>query len=138
MQSEVENILDKHLELMATDVDAWAELLAEDVVVDFPYAPSLGRPGQLVGRDTLYNHIKAATAEMDNMTFSNVRKYPTADPDELWAELHLSAVAPSTGRSYEQDYVGRFKIKDGKIIYYSEYWNPMALTAAYDDMFTMD
>jgi uncharacterized protein len=127
----IEEILDAHLALMATDTEAWAELLTEDVIVDFPYAPSLGYPGQKRGRTALYNHIKTALADMENLTFSNVRKYRTEDPDVIWAELHGSAYVPSTGRRYEQDYVGLFKVKDGKIAYYSEYWNPVALTDAF-------
>ncbi|WP_407885069.1 nuclear transport factor 2 family protein [Scytonema sp. NUACC26] len=127
----IEEILDAHLALMATDTEAWADLLAEDVIVDFPYAPSLGRPGRLEGRSAAYNHIKTALTQMQNLTFSNVRKYPTTDPNVLWAELHGSALIPTTGRRYEQDYVVRLKIKDGKTVYYSEYWNPVALTDAF-------
>jgi uncharacterized protein len=78
-----------------------------------------------------YNHIKTTLTDMENLTFSNVRKYRTEDPDAIWAEVHGSAYVPSTGRRYEQDYVGLFKVKDGKIVYYSEYWNPVALTDAF-------
>ncbi len=127
----VEDIFDAHLALMATDTEAWAELLSEDVIVDFPYAPSLGYPDQKRGRTAMYNHIKTALVDMENLTFSNVRKYRTEDPDVIWAELHASAHVPSTGRRYEQDYVGQFKVKNGKIVYYSEYWNPIALTDAF-------
>ncbi|MEH2078505.1 MAG: nuclear transport factor 2 family protein [Nostoc sp.] len=137
MQSKlntIEDILDTHLALMATDTEAWADLLAEDVIVDFPYAPSLGRPGRLEGKSAAYNHIKTALTQMQNLTFSNVRKYPTTDPNVLWAELHGSALIPSTGRHYEQDYVVRLKVKDGKTVYYSEYWNPLALTDAFDNI----
>ena len=129
MQSEIERILDSSLALMATDTEAWAELLAEDVIVDFPYSPSIGSPGRLQGRTTTYNYIKAALVEMQNLTFSNVRKYPTTDPNVLWAELHGSAFAPSTGKPYEQDYVVKVVIKDGKVSHYSEYANPIAMNA---------
>ena len=114
---------------MATDPEAWAELLAEDVIVEFPYAPSLGWPGRLEGRAAAYNHIKTSLVDMQNLTFSNVRKYPTTDPNVLWAELHGSAFVPSSGTQYEQDYVAKIVIKDGKVVQYSEYWNPIAMNA---------
>jgi uncharacterized protein len=132
-QNTVEEILDAHLALLATDTEAWIDLLDEDVIVDFPYAPSLGRPGRLEGKAATYNHVKTALTQMQNLTFTNVRKYPTTDPNVLWAELHGSALIPATGRHYEQDYVVRIQIRDGKIVYYSEYWNPMALMNAFGD-----
>jgi hypothetical protein len=45
MQTKIEDIIDESLRLMVTDTKAWSEMLAEDVVVDFPYAPGLGWPG---------------------------------------------------------------------------------------------
>ena len=133
MQSEIERIFDANLALMATNTEAWAELLAEDVIVDFPYAPSLGWPGRLHGRAAAYNHIKTSIPNMQNLTFSNVRKYQTTDPNVLWAELHGSAFAPSTGQRYEQDYVVKVVVKDGKVSHYSEYWNPIAMNALKKD-----
>lgn len=129
MQSTIENMLDEHLRLMVSDTEAWAQLLAEDVVVDFPYAPSLGWPGRLVGRKALYDHIKTALVDMPDLKFSNIRKFPTADPNVLWAEVHGSAYVPSTGKQYEQDYVVKMIVKDGKTVAYSEYWNPIAMKA---------
>jgi uncharacterized protein len=129
MQSKIEDMLDQHLRLTVIDTEAWAELLAEDVVVDFPYAPSLGWPGRLVGRQALYDHIKTALVDMPDLKFSNVRKYPTADPNVLWAEVHGSANVPSTGKRYEQDYVVKMVVKEGKTASYSEYWNALAMRA---------
>jgi len=36
----------------------------------------------------------------------------------------------ATGRHYQQDYVMRLETKDGKIIHYREYWNPVPLLTA--------
>lgn len=133
MASEIEDLLDKHLQLMATDVDAWAELLTDDVIVDFPYAHSLGRPPRLEGKAAAYNHIKTSVADMQGLTFSDVRKYPTQDPNLLWAELHAHAYVPSTGKQYDQDYAVKLITRDGKTARYSEYWNPMAMAAFQKD-----
>ena len=129
MQSTIENLLDEALRLMVPDTKAWSELLAENVIADFPYAPSLGWPGRFVGREAVYERIRTALLDMPDLTFSNVRKYPTTDPNVLWAELHGSARVPSTGKHYEQDYVVKIVAKDGKIAHYCEYFNLLAMSA---------
>jgi uncharacterized protein len=37
-QKTIQEMLDVHLALLTTNIEAWAELLAEDSVVEFPYA----------------------------------------------------------------------------------------------------
>lgn len=133
MQTEIEDIVDKALRLMVSDTKAWSEMLAEDVVVNFPYAPDLGLPGQVKGRQAMYDHIANALKNMPDLTFSNLRKYPTSDPDLIWFEVHGSANVPSTGKAYEQDYVCKLRAKDGVIVAYSEYWNPAAMRAYEND-----
>ncbi len=129
MQSRIENLLDEALRLMVPDTKAWSELLTEDVIVEFPYAHSLGWPGRFVGRQAVYQFVKTALVEMPDLTFSKVWKYPTTDPNVLWAKLHGSARVPSTGKDYEQDYVVKIVMKDGKIAHYCEYFNPLAMSA---------
>lgn len=129
MQTKIEDIVEQSLRLMVPDTKAWSEMLAEDVVVDFPYAPGLGWPGQVRGRQAMYAHVATALKNMPDLTFSNLRTYPSADPDVIWFEVHGSANVPSTGKAYEQDYVCKLRVKDGVIVAYSEYWNPTAMRA---------
>lgn len=129
MQSRIEDTVDEALRLMTVDTKTWAEMLAEDVVVDFPYAPGLGWPGQVRGRQAMHDHVANALKNMPDLQFSNLRKYPTADPDVIWFEVHGSANVPSTGKAYEQDYACKLTVKNGKIVHYSEYWNPIAMRA---------
>lgn len=128
-QSHIEDIFDENLRLMTTDTRAWSELLAEDVVVEFPYASALGWPGRLDGREAAYNHVANSLPMMPDLTFSNVRKYPTTNPNVMWAEVHGSANVPSTGKKYEQDYAVKLTLSNGKVAHYSEYWNPLAMKA---------
>lgn len=133
MQTKIEDVVEKSLWLMTADTKAWSEMLVEDVVVDFPYAPALGWPGQVNGRQAMYDHIANALKDMPDLTFSNLRTYPTADPEVIWFEVHGSANVPSTGKAYEQDYACKARIRDGKIVSYSEYWNPLAMSAYQQD-----
>lgn len=126
-QSATAQVFAIHLALIATDIQAWANLLAEDAIVEFPYASALGSPERLEGKLAIYNYMKNAIAQMQNLTFTNIRTYQTTDPDVLFAEFHGEAMMIATGRHYQQDYVMRFKARAGKIFHYREYWNPSAV-----------
>lgn len=49
-QSTTAQIFAAHLALIGTDIQAWADLLAEDAVVEFPYASALSSPERLEGK----------------------------------------------------------------------------------------
>ena len=116
-----------HLALIGTDVQAWSNLLAEDAVVEFPYASALSSQDRLEGKSAIYNHMKNAVAQLQNWVFTDVREYQTLIPNVLFAEFHGEAVFVATGQPYQQDYVVRLETNNGKIIHYREYWNPVAI-----------
>jgi uncharacterized protein len=123
-QNPTSQVFATHLKLIGTNVDAWSELLAEDAVVEFPYATALGASSRFVGKLAIYNHMKNATAQLQNWVFTDIRKYQTPIPTILLAEFHGEAVFVATGQLYQQDYVARLETNNSKIIHYREYWNP--------------
>jgi ketosteroid isomerase-like protein len=118
-----------HLALVGKDVQAWVDLFAENAIVEFPYASTT--PGRLEGKEAIYNYMKDVPAQMQDLVFTNVRIYPTSNPNVLFAEVHGEAVIVSTGHHYQQDYVMRLETKEGKIIHYREYWNPIPALEAW-------
>jgi ketosteroid isomerase-like protein len=116
-----------HLALVGKDIQAWVDLFAENAVLEFPYASALNLPERFEGKPAIYNYIKNALAQMQNLVFTNIRTYPTSNPNVLFAEVHGEAVIVATDRHYQQDYVMRLETKDGKIIHYREYWNPIPI-----------
>ncbi|MBV9386069.1 MAG: nuclear transport factor 2 family protein [Chroococcidiopsidaceae cyanobacterium CP_BM_ER_R8_30] len=95
---------------MNQNAQTWEDWFAEDVVFESPYAPRT--PGRLEGKAAVCSFIKNALVQMQNLRFSNIRVYPTTNPNLVWAEFHGKAVAVATGRPYQQDYV--LKLKRGK------------------------
>ena len=51
--NSIDLIFAAHLELIGTDVEAWSDLLAEDAVVEFPYATALGAPSRFEGKPAI-------------------------------------------------------------------------------------
>jgi uncharacterized protein len=129
-QQTIAEIFSTFLSLMSQDVRALLDLCAEDAVVEFPYAANT--PRRLEGKESIYNYIKDALAQMSDLVFTNIHTYPTTNSNILWAEFHGDAVIVSTGRQYQQDYAIRLETKEGKIVHYREYWNPMSAIEAWD------
>lgn len=126
-QNPITQVFAAHLALIGTDVQAWSDLLAEDTIIEFPYASALGSPSRLEGKLAIYNYMKNAVAQLQNWVFTDVREYQTLIPNILFAEFHGEAVFVATGQPYQQDYVVRLETENGKIIHYREYWNPIAI-----------
>jgi uncharacterized protein len=121
-QQATTQVFTTFLSLMVKDVQALINLYAEDAIVEFPYA--FDTPRQLEGKKAIYSYMKNALKQMENLKFTNIRVYPTTNPNVLWAEVHGEAVIAATGHAYEQDYVMRMETRAGKIVHYREYWNP--------------
>lgn len=124
-----EQLLRTALERVAGDFDGWLSLFAENAVVEFPYAPSLGTAARVVGRRALTEYF-AGLPQMEGLTFSNLRLYPAADGESTWAEVHGSADIPKTARRYEQDYVMFARASEGRLVHYREYWDPRVAAEA--------
>jgi hypothetical protein len=121
-RDQIVQVFTTFLGLIVKDVQALIDLCAEDAVAEFPYA--FDTPRRVEGKTAIYNYMKDALAQMQNLKFTNVRVYPTTT-NLLWAEVHGEATVAATGQLYEQDYVIRMETKEGKIVHYCEYWNPM-------------
>lgn len=122
-----ETIVDDLLKAFNIGAENVLELFHEEAIIEYPYAHSLGTPSSL-NKKQYGNYIKGALANMPDIAFSQVKSY-TGENDIVWAEFHGEVVIPSTNQLYRQDYVARFTLKNGKIIHYREYWNPMAVSA---------
>lgn len=127
----VAQILSDHLRLICKDIQTWVELFAETAIVEFPYAASLGSPQKLEGKSAIYNYMKDVPEKMQDLTFTNIRSYQTLNPNVLFAEVHGQATIIATGCHYQQDYVMQLETKEGKIIHYREYWNPIPALEAW-------
>jgi ketosteroid isomerase-like protein len=127
----IDQLLSAHLEYLGTNIERWLELLTDDAVVEFPYAGSLGVPARLEGRDAIRRYFVETIAKFKDLTFTDVRRYPTLDPDVALMEVHGSATILPAGLPYEQDYVILVKARGGRIALYREYWNPLPAIAPF-------
>lgn len=120
-----------HLEWIARDIERWLALFADDAVVEFPYAPSLGQARALVGKRAIADYFRRTPAVFRGLSFRDLRVHATTSPDVAVAEVHGSATLAPGGQAYEQDYVLIVEQRGGEIVRYREYWDPAVVLAAF-------
>jgi uncharacterized protein len=51
------DLLHRHIQTLVEDHTQWQTLIADDVVWELPYAPAIGHPARLSGRDEVVRHV---------------------------------------------------------------------------------
>lgn len=110
----------------------WWDSMAEDVVVEFPYAPSLGESARHVGKDAVRTYLTAMFARLATFKFENLRISATTDPSVFFCEYEVDTKT-SRGEPYHQVYINKLRFRDGKLVFLREFWNPKWIIDATGD-----
>ena len=97
-----------------------------------PYAPAIGHPARLSGREEVVRHVTWFLGAVENFSFFDVKVYALADPESAVAEVKAEAVIKSTARIYLHDYVLFLRAAGGKIAFPREYFDPARAARALD------
>ena len=126
------DLLQRHIETLVADHAQWQTLIADDLVWELPYAPALGHPARLAGREEVVRHVTWFLGAVDNFRFFDLTVYACTDPDAAVAEVKAEARIKPTGRLYRQEYVLFLRAASGKIAFLREYFNPVRAAQALD------
>ena len=126
------DLLQRHIETLVADHAQWQTLIADDLVWELPYAPALGHPARLAGREEVVRHVTWFLGAVDNFRFFDLTVYACTDPDAAVAEVKAEARIKPTGRRYRQEYVLFLRAAGGKIAFLREYFNPVRAAQALD------
>src|SRR5258708_35431176 len=99
------DLLQRHIQTLVDDNSQWQTLIADDVLWELAYAPSIGHPAQLSGREEAIRHANWFVGAVENFRFFELKGYALADPERAVAEVKGEGLIKSTGRLYRQDYV---------------------------------
>jgi ketosteroid isomerase-like protein len=114
---------------LAKDMKGWTDLCDENVVAEFPFAPE-GSPARLEGRTALYEYLRGYPDFIDVRAIPSLRIYSTDDPNVAIAEWSASGRVLGNGNAYEMSYATFVTFRNGLIVTYREYWNPIVFIAA--------
>ncbi|WP_042885575.1 nuclear transport factor 2 family protein [Cupriavidus necator] len=125
-------LLQQHLQWLVDDHQQWQELIADDIVWDLPYAPSLGHPLQLDGRDAVLRHVNWFGGAVKDFRFFDTVVIATDDSQHAVARVRAEGLIAATGRTYRQEYVVFLTARDGRIAHLREYFDPVQAALALD------
>jgi ketosteroid isomerase-like protein len=113
--------------MVAGEGVVFADLFAADGVLEYPFALP-GQPPMLRGRETIRAYFAGASAgrqmfEMDGVE-ALVRE--TDDPEVVVAEIEHHGRSLATGELYRFRALGVIRVRDGKIVSYQDYMDPIA------------
>jgi ketosteroid isomerase-like protein len=130
MPMNASDLLQKHIETLVDDPAQLQTLIADDISWELAYAPSIGHPARLSGREEVIRHVTWFRGAVENFRFFKLMVYPIADSEGAVAEVKAEAIIKSTGRVYRQDYVVFLRAAGGKIVFLREYFEPVRAAKA--------
>jgi ketosteroid isomerase-like protein len=126
------DLLHRHFETLVNDNAQWQTLIADDILWELAYAPAIGHPARLAGREEVVHHITWFLGAVEDFRFFDLKVYPFADPEGAVAQVKAEARIKTTGRIYLQEYVLFLRAEGGKIAFLREYFDPTRAAKALD------
>ena len=126
------DLLQRHIQTLVEDNAQWQMLIADDLLWELPYAPAIGHPARLSGREEVVGHVTWFLEAVENFRFFDLNLYVLADPEAAVAEVKAEAIIKATRRIYLQDYVLFLRAAGGKIAFLREYFDPTRAAKAMD------
>jgi len=126
------DLAQRHVETLVADNTRWQTLIADELLWELVYAPSIGHPVRLSGREDVMRHVTWFLDAVEDFHFSDLRVYPFADLEAAAAEVRAEALVKSTGRVYRQEYIFLLRAKSGKITHLREYFDPVRAAKSMD------
>lgn len=113
--------------LLKQDVDGFVDLFAPDAVIELPFAGP-GMPSRLDGQQAIRDFSRRTAASplrIDDLEATAV--YHTHDPEVVIIELVSRGTVTSTGGTFAGTSIQVFRIRDGKIVLFRDYFNVSGL-----------
>jgi ketosteroid isomerase-like protein len=126
------DLLHRHFQTLLADHAPWQTLIADDLGWKLPYAPALGHPARLSGRDEVVRHVIWFVGAVEQFRFFDLHVHAFADPDAAVAEVQAEARIKPTGHLYRQAYVVFLRAAGGKIAFLREYFDLVRAAQALD------
>jgi ketosteroid isomerase-like protein len=120
-------VVEKAFEALGTgDVGRQLEHFTDDAVLELPYADP---PVRLRGRDAIRAHV-APALDIFKFRLRITDVHDCSDPDLFVLEYTSDGHVTTTGKSYNNSYVGIIRFRDGLICFHREYYNPLPAARA--------
>ena len=113
--------------MVAGEGVVFADLFAADGVLAYPFAAP-GQPPELRGRDAIRAFFAGLDArELFAMEGVDALVWETDDPEVVVTEITHYGRSKVTGTPYRLTALGVIRVRDGEIVRYDDYMDPIAL-----------
>jgi len=114
--------------MVAGEAVEFADLFAEDGVLAYPFALP-GQPAELRGRDAIRNFFAGRAARRGMLVIEGVESVirQTDDPEVVVTEITHHGWSKATNEPYRHLALGVIRVRDGLIVHYDDYMNPIAV-----------
>ena len=119
----------RHL-ILSQDTEGFISLFAPDSVIELPFAgPDM--PSRFVGQQEIREFARrTTTAAFSALRIDDLEAtalHHTHDPEVVIVELVTRGTLTATGRAFATSAIQVFRIRDGKILLFRDYFNPDGL-----------
>jgi len=106
----------------------FADLFAEDGVLTYPFVLP-GQPAELRGREAIRSYFKDRSRSRDLLVMEGVEAVvrQTDDPEVVVTEITHHGWSKAAGETYRHTALGVIRVRDGEIVRYDDYMNPIAV-----------
>jgi len=119
------------MERFGRDMEGWYDHLHDDIVMEFPFGPSVGMPARAEGKAACAGVFKVV-CDVVQVQFSDIQVTPTADPARFVIEY--KGRSEPNGKVYDQTYISVQEYRDGKMSLFREYWNAIVVRETFGDL----
>ncbi|WP_428489116.1 nuclear transport factor 2 family protein [Rhodopila sp.] len=111
------------------DAETFPDMFAVDGVLEYPFAPP-GLSTPIAGRDAIIANFERIRTLFRIDGVADVSEIEVSDPDMVVLEFSGHGEGLLTKEAYNQRYISVIRMRDGNIVHYKDYWNPIALVQA--------
>jgi len=106
----------------------FADLFAEDGVLTYPFGLP-GQPAELNGREAIRAYFSDQSGARDLLVMEGVEAVvrETDDPEVVVTEITHHGWSKAAEAPYRHTALGVIRVRDGQIVRYDDYMNPIAL-----------
>jgi ketosteroid isomerase-like protein len=131
-RDDVMKLITAHLGLWSTrDPNSYPyeRLVTDDAVFEYPYA-SAESDRRIEGRTAVAEALRKLSATIPDRKVTDIRLFETPHPDIFFVSYKATAPVPASKQTFEQRYLARITVRDGKISNYLELWDREAEASA--------
>jgi ketosteroid isomerase-like protein len=112
------------------DTEAFIELMAPDGYLEWPYRPP-GVPARLQGHEEIRSFLTGTAQGFIRFDeYRDVVLHETKDPEVVIVEYEAYGTVIATGAPFHQTIIAVFRVRNGRILSYRDYLNPLRLAEA--------